>query len=368
MDKELYWLWISSLDIFNRKNLERLMNYFSEPEEIWKASSESLHLIEGISQKYIEKILISRNQAYIEKMLSILDKNNIKFISCDNPKYPQRLKNIYDFPYVLYLKGKDFDLNKNSIAVVGARKCSQYGINSAKTLSKNLAEENIVIISGMAKGIDSAAHEGALSSSKENATIAVLGCGLNCCYPAENRELMEKIISNGMIISEYPPNIKPNPAFFPKRNRIISGLSKGVIIVEAEKKSGSLITADLALEQGRDVFSVPGNITSKLSEGTNNLIKQGAILVTSYEDVLKEFDWNCTKSTKNKVQENKKDFSFTSDEKMVYDCINDKPQSSDIILNKLEISVNTLQYLLAVLELKGAIQKVPQGYVKDDNI
>ena len=143
MDKELYWLWLSSLDIFNRKNLERLMNYFSEPEEIWKASPKILHSVKGISEKYVEKILISRNKAYIEKMLSILEKSNIKFISADNPQYPQKLKNICDFPYILYLKGKKIDLNKNSIAVVGARKCSQYGINSAKALSKNLAEEDI---------------------------------------------------------------------------------------------------------------------------------------------------------------------------------------------------------------------------------
>ena len=207
----------------------------------------------------------------------------IEEISINSKEYPQKLKNIYDPPKKIYLIGNKDLLYQKGIAIVGARDATQYGKKIAYNLAKELSEQNIVIISGLAIGIDSYAHKGAL----EKGTIAVLGSGIDNIYPKENLELAREIIKNkGCIISEYPLGTKPERLHFPQRNRIISGLSDGVVVIEASKKSGALITAEFALEQGKEVFAVPGDINKKQSEGTNQLIKDGAILLTSATDIL----------------------------------------------------------------------------------
>lgn len=212
----------------------------------------------------------------------------IEEIYLSNEKYPKRLKEIYNPPKKIYVLGNVKILNDIGIAIVGARKATEYGKKVALKLSEDLSKRKIVIISGLAKGIDSYAHIGTLNV-RNGRTIAVLGSGIKEIYPKENIELARQIIRNGgCLISEYSPDEKPNKINFPERNRIISALSKGVIVVEASEKSGALITADLALEQGREVFSVPGDIYSRTSVGTNKLIQQGAKLVTSFEDVLEE--------------------------------------------------------------------------------
>ena len=211
-------------------------------------------------------------------------------ISIENKKYPKILREIYDPPKYLYIIGNIDLLNGNNIAIIGCRDCTDYGKKSAKYFGYNLASKKYNIVSGLARGIDSYSHLGALIADKEGAcgkTIAVLGHGLDMIYPKENRGLASEIIkTGGAIISEYPCGTKPNKMSFPARNRIISGLSSGVVVVEAKEHSGTLITVDFALEQGRDVFVVPGNINSLNSVGTNELIKQGAKMITSYEDIL----------------------------------------------------------------------------------
>lgn len=212
----------------------------------------------------------------------------IKEINFSSDKYPKQLREIYNPPKRIYAIGNIEILNKVGIAIVGSRKATEYGKKVAFRLSKDLSERDIVTISGLAKGIDSYAHIGSLNV-QNGKTIAVLGSGIKVIYPKENIELARQIVrKGGCIISEYPPDDTPNKSNFPERNRIISGLSKGVVIVEASEKSGALITADFALEQGREVFAVPGNIYSKTSVGTNKLIQQGAKLVTTYEDILDE--------------------------------------------------------------------------------
>lgn len=207
----------------------------------------------------------------------------IEEISINSKEYPQNLKNIYDPPKKIYLIGNKDLLYQKGIAIVGARDATQYGKKIAYNLAKELSEQNIVIISGLAIGIDSYAHKGSL----EKGTIAVLGSGIDNIYPKENLELAREIIKNkGCIISEYPLGTKPERLHFPQRNRIISGLSDGVVVIEASKKSGALITAEFALEQGKEIFAVPGDINKKQSEGTNQLIKDGAILLTSATDIL----------------------------------------------------------------------------------
>ncbi len=211
--------------------------------------------------------------------------NDIKIITLHDNKYPEKLKNIYDKPKVLYAKGNIKLLNEKSVAIVGCRDCSEYGKNMAKKLSYNLAKENICIISGLAKGIDTFSHIGALEAGGK--TIAVIGNGLDYVYPLENRNLYERILLNdGLIVTEYNLGTRPERLNFPARNRIISGLSDAIVIVEAKEKSGALITAEFGLEQGKDVFAVPGNIDSVNSKGTNALIKDGAFIVTDCKDVL----------------------------------------------------------------------------------
>ena len=215
--------------------------------------------------------------------------NLIKEISIESSKYPDSLKQIYDPPKKLYVIGDEKLLNNNSIAIVGSRDNTEYGKKAAKYFAYNLAKENICIVSGLARGIDSFAHIGTLQAKGK--TIAVVGNGLDIVYPKENEKLAQEIIkSGGAIISEYPIGSKPERFHFPARNRIISGLSNGVLVVEAKEKSGSLITADFAIEQGKEVFVVPGNINSLNSVGTNSLIKDGAILVSNYQEILQWLD------------------------------------------------------------------------------
>lgn len=213
----------------------------------------------------------------------------IEEISIGSKEYPEQLREIYDPPLKLYTLGNKQLLKEKGIAIVGARKATEYGKNVALQISKELSQSGINIISGLALGIDSYAHLGTLHEECIGKTIAILGSGLDKIYPRENIELARRIIkSGGCIVSEYPVGTSANKLNFPQRNRIISGLSKGVIVVEASEKSGSLITADFALEQGRDVFAVPGDVNKETSRGTNNLIKQGAKIVTNYKEILEE--------------------------------------------------------------------------------
>ena len=214
-----------------------------------------------------------------------LDKSKIKTIKLEDSTYPEKLKELYNPPKTIYLIGNEKLLNQKSIAIIGCRECTRYGAENAYKFGYELAKENICVISGFAKGIDTYSHKGAVSAKGK--TIAVLGCGLDIIYPPENIELYKQILlQGGAIISEYPLGSKPEKYHFPERNRIISGLSSGVLVIEAKKKSGTMITVDFALEQGREVYAVPGNISSENSYGTNELIKEGATPVTSINDMI----------------------------------------------------------------------------------
>ncbi len=216
--------------------------------------------------------------------MEALQKQKVKIITIDDKEYPEMLKTIYDYPVSLFIKGDEKILNMPAIAIVGCRECSSYGEKVAQYFAYYLSKKHINIISGLAKGIDSQSHIGALKA--KGRTIGVIGSGLDIVYPKENQYLYDKIIEeNGAIISEYPLGVKPEKMNFPARNRIISGMSQGILVVEAKKKSGTLITVDFALEQGRDVYVVPGNIDEINSVGTNDLIKQGARMVTTYKDI-----------------------------------------------------------------------------------
>lgn len=286
-------MWLSLIKgLGSRKKLELLEEY-GNPKKIYNLTESELLKVRGIGKELAKKILDKNIKEQIDKHIKYMQKYKIDIISINDKKYPQILKQIYDPPISLYIKGNAEILNGKNIAIVGCRNSSKYGEEAAKYFAYNLSAKGINIISGLARGIDTYAHIGNLGAMMHNGndicgkTIAVVGNGIDIIYPKENKYLEEKIIkSGGCIISEHPLGTKPEKFNFPARNRIISGLSKGVLVIEARVKSGTLITIDFALQQGRDVYVVPGNINSVNSVGTNDLIKQGAKLVTRVEEIF----------------------------------------------------------------------------------
>ncbi len=286
MEDIKYWIWLSRVEGLNPKLLNDLLEKYNDPKVIWNKTKEEL-ICEGLKESYANCITNNVYKKNLDNYLKYMINNNIEIITIKDKNYPDKLKVIYDPPIVLYIKGNKSILNKKAMAIIGCRECTKYGENIAKNLAYNLSFNNINVISGLAKGIDSYAHKGCLMSSGK--TIAVVGCGLDRVYPIENEYLFNDIIDKGgAIISEYIVGTKPVAKNFPRRNRIISGLSDSVIVVEAKKKSGTLITVDFALEQGKNIYAIPGNIDNPNAYGTNDLIKQGAKIITNLEDILED--------------------------------------------------------------------------------
>ena len=281
-----YWIWFSTIKGLGPIQKKELLAIYETPEKIYNASTDELKTL-GILRKGMgDEIEKSKNISLINKYEQYIIKNKIQLINITDENYPKLLKEIYDPPITLFCKGDISLLDQEASSIVGCRDSTSYGNLMSKEISYNLAKENILIVSGLAKGIDANAHSGALLANGK--TIAVLGCGVDIPYPVENIEIYKEILKKGLIISEYIVGTKPEARNFPARNRIISGLSKGVLVVEATQKSGSMITVDFALEQGRNVYAIPGNINSQNSSGTNELIKQGAKLVTNYKEILED--------------------------------------------------------------------------------
>ena len=263
MENIKYWIWFSIFNFRPKDKIEILRVFDNKPEEIWKSTKEDIYkklYNLNFSIKKLEKIVIdiisSKNNVNLEKLEKDLEDKNIKIITFLDNKYPKNLLHIYDYPILLYLKGNDNILNNKAISIVGCRDATEYGKYVAKEISKKLSKNNIIVVSGLARGIDSMAHIGCVLNKKS--TIGVLGCGIDIVYPKENKKVYEEILkNNGAIISEYYLGMEPRRENFPMRNRIVSGISDGIIVVEAKQRSGSLITANLALEQGKDVYAIP---------------------------------------------------------------------------------------------------------------
>jgi len=283
-----YWVWISRIKGLNFNNLQKILEICKSIENIWNMDKVELNKIKGLNKELTEGILNLEYRKNLQNYIYYMKKNNIKMLNIFDENYPQKLKNIYDPPLVLYVKGNENILNEFSLGIIGCRACTKYGENISKKFAVELQKYNVNIISGLAKGIDSFSHIGCLEGNGK--TIAVVGTGLDIVYPKENEKLANKILENGgAIISEYIVGTKPEKEHFPARNRIISGLSDGIVVVEAKERSGTFITVDFALEQGKNVFAIPGNILSQTSKGTNELIKQGAKMVTTVEDIIEEY-------------------------------------------------------------------------------
>ncbi len=284
-----YWIWLASVEGLGPVKKFALLNKFETAKRIYNATEKEILKVDGMSDKIVQNMQKAKDAKLLEKYEKYILKNDIKIINISDDNYPAKLKNIYAPPITIFAKGDISLLNSKSIAIVGSREPSKYGIYVAEKFSKELSKEGITIVSGLARGIDTFAHVGALSSFGK--TIAVLGSGIDVVYPKENAKYYREISEKGLIISEYIVGTAPESKNFPQRNRIISGLSDGVLVVEARKNSGTMITTDFALEQGKELYVIPGNITSNLSAGTNNLIKEGAKLVTDVYEILE--DLNC---------------------------------------------------------------------------
>ena len=353
MNENYYMMWLFRSLGMNLRKTYILLECFGSALEIWNADEKTLLEICGITQETVHAL--NQGKASVDHWIRELNDLGLRYISINDPSYPPLLKEIADPPVGLYIKGELPKEGSVMVSIIGARRCTEYGRNMAFKLSKDLAKEDIVIVSGMARGIDSMGHRGALEA--DGRTIAVLGFGHNNCYPTENKNLMEQISKKGCLISEYPPDTEATRYNFPQRNRIIAGISQGLIVIEAGKKSGTLITVDFALDDGRTVMTLPANITSKASEGTNDLIKQGCPIITCAQDVL--FEIGVETKKKQQKKEEKLELNLSEEEKKVYQLISDEAVAMEYITKMLKMPVQDIQYILTMLELEAAIRKLP---------
>ena len=355
MSDPKFWIALSDVPDIGPVTARKLLAIYRKPEAVFKAPYKELANIRGIGPAKAKNIKGYSEWGKIDAQLKKLDANGIKTVSFSNKDYPEMLKNIEDAPIVLYIKGIIQKEDRYAVAIVGSRKYSSYGKLAAEKLSSELSSMGFTIVSGMARGIDTLAHTAAINSGGRS--IAVLGSGIDVPYPPENRGLMEKLAASGCVISEFPPGTLPERENFPKRNRIISGLSLGVLVVEATADSGSLITASCALEQGKEVFAVPGNINSVNSKGTNDLIKKGAKLVQSAEDVIEEL----APILKGYIRTREKaNIELSVEEKRLCDIMTAEPKHVDMLSRESKMPAQKVLGILLSLELNG-IAKQAEG-------
>jgi DNA processing protein len=346
-----YWVGFSLVPSLGPVRFGQLEKYFGSLENAWAADAGEL-ANSGIGNKSVASITALRHKISLEAEMEKLERYGISAFTVHDTGYPARLKEIHDPPAVLYIQGEILPQDEWCVAVVGTRKATTYGRQVTEELVSELARNRITIVSGLAKGIDSIAHRSALEAGGR--TFAVFGCGLDTVYPAENAELAKRIIKQGALISEYPLGAGPRAEHFPRRNRIISGLSLGVLVSEAGEDSGALITVKTALEQNRDVFSVPGNILSPASRGTNSIIKDGAKLVQSVTDILEEL--NLTAVTHQ--IEFKEIIPASDTETLILNKLSVEPVHIDDICQTTGLSAAIVSSTLAMMELKGMVKQV----------
>lgn len=349
--------WIAALlqvPGIGHERIKALVRYFDSAQLAWQADRRDLFLSGCLPDSALNELLRLREKIDPVKQWRSWQDRGILTVSINEATYPAHLRNIYNPPVLLFYRGT-LPMHEQLIAIVGTRHASAYGRNVAKDLACSLATAGFTVVSGAARGIDTAAHIGAL---EQGLTIAVLACGVDISYPPENRNLLNKITALGAVISEYPPGTPPTPGLFPARNRIISGLSRGVIVIEAAEKSGSLITADAALDQNRDVFAVPGSIFSEQNRGCHKLIKQGAKLIDCVADILEEY--NVSQPSSSNLED-----KLSIEEQTVLQVLSpQKPISLEEIIMRTHLSTASLTYILLQLELRGIALKDGQNYLR----
>ncbi len=346
-----YWVGFSIIPGIGRVKLTQLENYFGNLENAWKAAPTDLKHA-GLDSNSIRAITSWRPKLSLEAEMEKLDRYGVKVFTWHDPDYPARLKEIYDYPPILYVRGSLLPEDEWCLAVVGTRRATVYGRQVTEEIVADLTQSKITIVSGLAKGIDSVAHRSALDAGGRS--LAVFACGLDTVYPSENAELARRIIRQGALISEYPLGTRPKAENFPRRNRIMSGLSLGVLIIEAGDTSGAMITAHLALEQNREVFAIPGSILSPVSNGTNHLIQEGAKLVRDYTDILEELNLTAVAH-----QIEMKEVIPTSDtESLLLKKLSAEPTHIDEVCRSSSLPISTVSSTLAMMELKGLVKQV----------
>jgi len=359
----LSWIGLSSIPGVGRITFRRLVRNFGSAAGVLSASADELREIGGLSEKVASEV---RSFPWREQAEAELDKAAaaaVSIITADEPEFPAPLLTTPDPPLFLYMRGSLLTKDGNAVAMVGTRTPTHYGLTVTHRMAYELASQAVTVVSGMARGIDTQAHKGALAA--KGRTIAVLGCGIDTAYPPENKGLMEEIARSGAVITENPFGTQPESGYFPARNRIISGLSAGTIIIEAAEDSGSLITADFTLKQNRMLFAVPGNISSLTSRGTNSLIKQGARLVETARDVLQGLDLYKGRNIAPAV--NRPLPPLTDEERTVYDSVTGEPKHIDAIMAASGRAPGRLSGVLTTLELKGLVKQLPGKYfVRED--
>jgi len=356
-DKKYHWLLLHLVPGLGNVIFKRLVERFKSPEGVFQATLSDLTNVEGVRLQVARHIVEKVYADDPEKVLRRVEDCGVRLITFDDPEYPRALKEIHDPPMLLYVKGKGIPRNLTQVAIVGSRNPTPYGMKVAEKIAQGLARRKFGVVSGMARGIDSAAHWGCLSG--RGFTLAILGTGIDIVYPGSNTKLFHQISEKGAVISEFPLGTAPEPKNFPIRNRIISGLSRAVVVVEATKKSGSLITASLALEQGREVFAVPGSVNSFKSTGCHYLIKQGAGLVENSDDILDELGFNHQFVPKSDTFREGPPPSMEADEKSIYELIGDYPTHIDSIARESNLAPAMVSSTLMRMELKGIIKQLP---------
>ncbi|NBG87556.1 DNA-processing protein DprA [Isachenkonia alkalipeptolytica] len=354
MKKRDVYIWLSSIQGVSYGAVRKLEEYFGDIEEVWEAEGRDIYRALGKRSKSAVKIANLRSKEYWHKTREKLSALQVSTVTIADGNYPGKLKKIYDPPYVLFYKG-ELPGDRPTIGMVGARNATPYGKWAAKKFAKELTDRGVGVISGLALGIDTESHKGAVEN--RGYTLGVLGSGVDVAYPPTNHQLMENIQKQGCILSEFFLGEEPLKHHFPQRNRIISGLSDGIVVIEAGEKSGSLITVEYALEQGRDVFALPGNINCEKSRGTNRLIRDGAKVLVEVEDILAELPEGLSLPIKQQEEDILRDLSDS--EVLVYRCLEKRPLDLDALYYRTKIDIQSLNILLTSLELKGYITRMP---------
>lgn len=351
-----YWLALSAVRGVGSRRFQSLLDAFGSPEAAWHASEVSLAAARGVGPAAAAAVVDARRTLEPARLLARVQQSGSEALTWLDPRYPEVLRMIYDPPPVLYVQGKVSALSR-AVAVVGSRKASAYGLEVAAGLAYGLAAAGVTVVSGLARGIDGAAHEGALAAG--GVTWAVLGCGLDRVYPPEHRPLGGAIRREGLLLAEVPPGTPPQGENFPARNRIISGLSQAVVVVEAGARSGALITAEAALEQGREVMAVPGPVTDSRSAGANRLLKDGALLVEGAADVLQALGWAAGSASAASACAG----GPGGDGSVLLDLLGPAPVAADSLALRLGWGPARLQAALALLELGGWCSQLDDGRV-----
>jgi len=356
MHDRLYWLAWQLLLPGSAARVWSLVSNLGSFKDAWYVKDSELANVLRLKSPAANRLIERRANIDIEREYDQLVSKGIEFVCYHDDKYPQSLRTIFDPPPGIFVRGELRETAPGA-ALVGSRKSTAYGRKVAGQLGYDLARAGVTVVSGMARGVDTAAHEGAVRAG--GYTVAVLGCGVDVVYPPENKIIMQQIIESGAVISEFPPQSAPEAWHFPVRNRVISGLSRCVVVVEAAERSGALITADVALEQSRDVLAVPGNISSRMSKGSNGLIKQGAKLVESAADILEEMGLYTLFPVEDDTPDTMAGIKLSPDENKIFNILCSEPMHLDEIIKRSGSNPGEVLSLLMYLEIKGVIKQLP---------